>query len=157
MDNVTHERRDRVERRRAGLRSLFYGSFNPRRRTPPRRADESRFHSLDWHSSHLLVVSISILLLSFVDAFLTLVLLTGGADEVNPIMAAIIYKSVGVFAALKMSLTGVGLVVMVILARYRFMRLVRVEWVLYGVLVTYLCLISYEVWMLQVPIDLPNF
>jgi hypothetical protein len=104
----------------------------------------------------LLVVSISILLLSFVDAFLTLVLLTGGADEVNPIMAAIIYKSVGVFAALKMSLTGAGLVVMVILARYRFMRVMRVEWVLYGVLLTYACLIGYEVWMLKAPIDLPN-
>ena len=105
----------------------------------------------------MLAVSISILLLSVVDAFLTLVLLTGGADEVNPIMAAIIYKSVGLFAALKMSLTGVGLVVMVILARYRFMRLVRVEWVLYGVLVAYICLIGYEVWLLKGPIDLPSF
>jgi hypothetical protein len=86
MDKLTQERRDRVDRRRAALRSVFYGSFNPRRRTPPRRADESRFHSLDWHSPHLLVVAICILLLSFVDAFLTLVLLTGGAEEVNPLM-----------------------------------------------------------------------
>ncbi len=91
------------------------------------------------------------------DAFLTLVLLTEGAEEVNPIMAAIIYKSVGLFAALKMSLTGIGLVVMVFLARYRFMRLVRVEWVLYGVLAAYICLISYEVWLLKVPVDLPSF
>jgi len=157
MDKLTQERRDRVDRRRAALRSVFYGSFNPRRRTPPRRADESRFHSLDWHSPHLLVVAICILLLSFVDAFLTLVLLTGGAEEVNPLMEAIIYKSVGVFAALKMTLTGVGLVVMVTLARYRFMRMLRVEWALYGVLVAYVCLISYEVWMLQAPLDLPSF
>jgi hypothetical protein len=56
-----------------------------------------------------------------------------------------------------MSLTGVGLIVMVILARYRFMRLVRVEWVLYGVLAAYTCLISYEVWLLELPIDLPSF
>jgi hypothetical protein len=157
MTQVTHERRDRVDRRRAGWRSVLYGSFNPRRRTPPRRLDESRFHSLDWHASHLLAISISILLLSMLDAFLTLVLLTEGAEEVNPIMAAIIYKSVGLFAALKMSLTGIGLVVMVFLARYRFMRLVRVEWVLYGVLAAYICLISYEVWLLKVPVDLPSF
>jgi hypothetical protein len=157
MTQLTHERRDRVDRRRPGWRSVLYGSFNPRRRTPPRRLDESRFHSLDWHSAHLLAVSISILLLSVVDAFLTLVLLMGGADEVNPIMAAIIYKSVGLFAALKMGLTGVGLVVMVMLARYRLMRLVRVEWVLYGVLAAYICLICYEVWLLKGPIDLPSF
>jgi len=105
----------------------------------------------------LLFVAIIILLLSMVDAFLTLVLLTGGAEEVNPIMAAIIYKGVGLFAALKMSMTGIGLVVMVFLARYRFMRLVRVEWVLYGVLAAYTCLISYELWLLQFPIQLPSF
>jgi hypothetical protein len=44
---------------------------------------------------------------------------------------------------------------MVFLARYRFMRLMRVEWVLYGVLTAYVTLISYEVWMLKGPVDLP--
>ena len=41
------------------------------------------------------------------------------------------------FAALKMAMTGVGVMLMVFLARYRFMRLLRVEWVLYGVLIAY--------------------
>ncbi len=136
---------------------MLYGSFHPRRRTPPRRLDESRFHWLDWHSAHLLAVAICILLASVLDAFLTVVLLMDGADEVNPLMAVIIYRSVGVFAALKMLMTGAGLVVMVTLARYRFMRLVRVEWVLYGVLAAYICLINYEVSLLKAPIDLPSF
>ena len=43
---------------------------------------------------------------------------------------------------------------MVFLARYRFMRLVRVEVVLYGVLVAYLGLIGYEIWMLRQLADL---
>src|SRR5450631_4545055 len=86
------ERRDRLDRRQRVLWSVIYGSFNPRRRRPPRRLDDSRFHSLDWHSAHLLAVAISILLLSAVDAFLTPVLLQGGADEVNPIMAMLIYR-----------------------------------------------------------------
>src|SRR5450755_849793 len=101
IPRLTHERRDRADRRLRVWWSVCYGSFNPRRRTPPRRRDDSRFHSLDWHSAHLLAVAIGILLSSVVDAFLTLVLLQGGAAEVNPIMALVIYRSVAAFAALK--------------------------------------------------------
>jgi hypothetical protein len=146
--HLTNERRDRADRRRRVWWSVCYGSFNPRRRAPPRRLDESRFHSLDWHAAPLLAAAVSILLLSVVDAFLTLVLLQGGAAEVNPIMGTLIYSSVAVFAALKMAMTSIGIILMVVLARYRFMRLLRVEWVLYGVLITYVSLVSYEVWIL---------
>jgi hypothetical protein len=104
----------------------------------------------------LLAVAISILLLSVADAFLTLLLLQGGADEVNPVMAALIYRSVAMFAALKMGMTGVGVMLMVFLARYRFMRLLRVESVLYAVLAAYATLIGYEVWMLKGPVELPT-
>jgi hypothetical protein len=151
----THERRNRADRRRRPWWSICYGSFNPRRRTPPRRADEYRFQSLDWHSSHLLAVAIGILLLSITDAFLTLMLLQGGAAEVNPIMAVFLYRNVAAFAALKITLTSVSTVSMVVLARYRFMRLLRVEWVLYGVLIVYVSLIGYEIWMLRSPAGPP--
>jgi hypothetical protein len=152
---IAQERRHRSDRRRRLWWSVCYGSFNPRRRTPPRRLDDSRFHSLDWHSAHLLAVAIGILLLCVVDAFMTVMLLQGGAYEVNPIMAALVYRSVALFAALKMGLTGASITLMVILARYRFLRVVRVEWALYGVLVVYASLIGYEVWMLKGPLYLP--
>jgi hypothetical protein len=147
----TYERRGAPDRRRRVWWSVCYGSFNPRRRTPPRRLEESRFHSLDWHSAHLLAVAIGILLLCVADAFLTLVLLQGGAFEVNPIMALLLGRSVAAFAVLKLAMTGAGTVSMVILARYRFMRLLRVEWALYGVLIGYATLIGYEIWMLESP------
>jgi hypothetical protein len=150
----SHERRARADRRHRVWWSVWYGSFNPRRRTPPRRLDDSGFHSLDWHSAHLLAVAIGILLLSVSDAFLTMMLLQGGADEVNPVMAALIYRSVAMFAALKMGMTSLGVVLMVFLARYRFMRLLRVEWVLYGVLIAYVALIGYEVSMIKGPVEL---
>jgi hypothetical protein len=153
--HFSHERRARADRRHRVWWSVWYGSFNPRRRTPQRRLDDSRFHSLDWHSAHLLAVAVSILLLSVTDAFLTLLLLQGGAAEVNPVMAALIYRSVAMFAALKMGMTSVGVMLMVFLARYRFMRVLRVEWVLYGVLIAYVTLIGYEVWMLKGSVDLP--
>jgi hypothetical protein len=147
----TYQRRGATDRRRRVWWSVCYGSFNPRRRTPPRRLEESRFHSLDWHSAHLLAVAIGILLLCVADAFLTLVLLQGGAAEVNPVMALLLSRSVAAFAVLKLAMTGAGTVSMVILARYRFMRLLRVEWALYGVLIGYATLIGYEIWMLESP------
>ena len=48
-----------------------------------------------------------------------------------------------------------AVVLMVFLAQYRFMRLLRVEWGLYGVLLAYVSLVSYEIWLLKAPIDLP--
>jgi hypothetical protein len=145
---LNRERRD-GERRRRVWWSVCYGSFNPRRRSPPRRRGDGGDHFLDWHSAHLLAVSIGILLLCVVDAFLTLILLQAGAVEVNPFMAALIYRNVAMFAALKMAMTSVGVILMVYVARYRFMRLLQVEWVLYGVLIAYASLIPYEISLIK--------
>jgi Domain of unknown function (DUF5658) len=149
------ERRVRTDRRNRVLWSVLYGSFNPRRRRPARRLDDTRFQPVDWYSAHLLAVSIGILLFSAADAFLTGVLLVNGADEINPIMAVFVYRSVAAFAAMKMGMTSVSIVVMVFLSRYRFMRLFRVDLVLYAVLVVYAWLIGYEIWMLKAAGDPP--
>jgi hypothetical protein len=147
------ERRHRTERRHRRVWSIWYGSFNPRRRAASRRAGDHRFHSLDWYSAHLLIVAIGISLLSMADAFLTLTLLDVGADEMNPIMAALLYRSATAFTVFKMATTGVCVLALVVLSRHRFMRLVRVEIVMYLVLATYISLIGYELWMLQKPLD----
>lgn len=148
------DRRSVRDRRRRIWWSVLYGSFNPRRRTPPRRLDDTRYYSVDWHSSHLLAVAIAILLLSCCDAFLTLVLLDGGAQEMNPVMNLVVHGDTALFAGLKMAMTGVSVVLMVCLARYRFLRLVRVEYALYAILIGYTILIGYEFWMLSLGKDL---
>jgi hypothetical protein len=145
----SEERRHRHDRRNRHLWSVLYGSFNPRRRRPARRVSDTRFQPVDWYSAHLLVVSIGILLFSATDAFLTGILLVHGADEINPFMAMFVYRNVALFAALKMALTGISIVVMVFLSRYRFMKLFRVDLVLYGALLIYAWLIGYEIWMLK--------
>lgn len=93
--------------------------------------------------------------MSATDAFLTAILLVHGADEVNPLMAVLVYRSVAAFAAFKMAMTGTSILVMVFLSRYRFMRVLRVDLVLYAVLVIYAWLIGYEIWMLHTSRDLP--
>lgn len=95
------------------------------------------------------------MLFSAADAFLTAILLLHGADEVNPLMAVLFYRSIAIFTALKMAMTGVCIVLMVILARYSFLRVIRVELIMYIVLVAYAWLILYEIGMLKVSQELP--
>jgi hypothetical protein len=154
--SLSSDRRNRTDRRNRAFWSVLYGSFNPRRRHPARRRNDSRFHPVDWYSAHLLAVSIGILALSAADAFLTTILLLHGADEVNPVMAVLIYRSVTGFAAFKMAMTGISVVVMVFLSRYRFMRVLRVDLMLYAVLVVYAWLIGYEIWMLKGSSEMPG-
>jgi len=143
------ERRSRLERRRRIWWSLLYGSFRPRRRRPSRRLQDVSYRGLDWHGAHLWAVSIGILILSVSDAFLTVVLLSRGAVEANPFMAAIVGRDVTVFAAIKIAITGMSVTLMVFLARYRFMRLVRVDVLLYCIFGVYVLLIWHELGMLR--------
>ncbi len=86
--------------------------------------------------------------MSVADAVLTLTLMSYGAVEINPVMAVLV-GSPAVFAALKIAMTGISVMMMVFLARYRFMRAVRVELILYGVLAAYMILIGHEFRMLE--------
>jgi hypothetical protein len=143
------ERRARPDRRQSLFWAFFWSSIRPRRRRVGRLADDGRFQPTDWHGAHLWAVSLSILILSLVDAFLTVTLMSGGAVEINPVMAAAMGRDIGVFAILKTAITGVCVMLMVFLARYRFMRVVRVEMLLYGMLVTYVFLMGHELGMLR--------
>lgn len=143
------ERRSRPDRRRRFWWSLLFGGIRPRRRRPARRREDGRFHALDWHASHLWAVSIGILILSVVDAFLTMRLLSAGAVEVNPFMALFVGGNLAVFAILKMAITGVCVALMVLLAGYRFMRVLRVDVILYCILMAYVILIEHEMGMLR--------
>jgi hypothetical protein len=141
------ERRAGRDRRTLTLRTFIQGSLTPRRRSS-RRACEG-LPLVDWHEPHLLFVSIMILLLSVTDAFLTLTLLTHGAEEANPLLAYVLKHHPGLFAAVKMGLTGTGLLVLVAMARARLFRVVRVGTVIQWCLFAYIALIGYECWLLQ--------
>jgi hypothetical protein len=143
---IIPERRHGHDRRRTTLRTFFKGGLTPRRRDG-RRAGE---HALvDWHEPHLLFLALMILLLNVADAFLTLTLITAGATEANPVMAYVLHGFPQLFAAVKMTLTGAGVVVLVAMARARVFRLIRVSTVLHWFLIGYVALIAYEMWLLR--------
>lgn len=144
------ERREGLDRRKQTFRALIYGSFSPRRRSP-RRTGEVRPTDVDLHHPQWLIVTLLIMLLSCADALLTLTLISHGAIEINPFMAKLVYGSGHGFAAWKIGLTAVGLIVLAVLARVRLRVFGRlpVGAVLYLLLAGYVMLVSYEVWLLD--------
>ena len=104
---------------------------------------------VDWHEPHLLALSLAIFLLSIADAFLTLSLLTRGATEVNPLLAAVLTNYPNAFAIVKLGLTGAGVIVLVAMARAKVFRVIRVSTVIHWCLVAYVALIGYEWWLLH--------
>ena len=147
MNGVLTERRSGSERRALSARTFFQGGLTPRRRQS-RRTDEA-MPLVDWHEPHLLFLAVAILLLSVLDAFLTLTLMTQGAHEVNPILAWLLDTHPGLFAVVKMTLTGTGVLVLVAVARTKVFRIIRVATIMHGFVVAYVCLILYEWSMLR--------
>lgn len=141
------DRRRAGDRRRLTLRTFLQGGITPRRRYG-RRASDAPF-LVDWHEPHLMFLAIAILLLSVADAFLTLTLLTRGAEEVNPLLEYVLRAHPQLFAAAKMGLTGGGILVLVALARATVFRVVRVSAIIHWFLLAYAVLIGYEWWLLR--------
>ncbi len=144
---VGAERRQGPDRRRMTLRTFIKGGFTPRRRGGRRAHEQDAL--IDWHEPHLLFLAVTILLLSVADAFLTLTLMTVGANEANPILAFVLDGHPKLFAVIKMGLTGSGILVLVAVARARVFRLVRVGTVMHWLLLAYVALIGYEWWLLH--------
>jgi hypothetical protein len=144
-----------LARRRRHLYALWLGN-QAQRRLEQRRDGEKQLAGVDWHPPHWLAVALLIVLLSVVDAFLTLTLLSHGAREVNPFMASLVAGSGRGFAFWKLGLTIFGVVTLVLLARVPLVGRLRVGALLYAVLALYLCLVAYE-WALLQPIGTTSF
>ena len=144
----SEERRVATSDRRAlTLRTLFASGFSPRRRTGRRASDHEL--PVDFHDPRLLVPVVAMLLLSVIDAFLTVTLMSDGAQETNPLLAFVLTEHPRLFAAVKMGLTGLGATLLVALARARLFKIVPVSACLYGLLAGYFCLVAYEAWLIR--------
>src|SRR6185503_1085850 len=141
MSAPMHERRLRVERRRSVIGALWRGNF-ARRRVAPRRHAERHPVVTDWFHPQWLAVGILILLLCSADALLTLTLIARGAEEVNPFMAMLVHGSGHAFAAWKVGLTALSVMLLIVLARLKiFGRAVGA--------ILYVVLVGYELFLLR--------
>ena len=108
----------------------------------------------DWFHPQWLAVGMAVLLLSVADAFLTLILISHGASEMNPFMEPLVHGSGHSFAYWKFGLTGTSVAILVILARLRLWGR-AVGNVLYVAMALYAVLVAYELFLLRnIPLDL---
>ncbi|HEY2037154.1 MAG TPA: DUF5658 family protein [Steroidobacteraceae bacterium] len=142
------ERRRGPDRRTRVARALVYGSLKPRR-LGPRRTGEQSLAAIDWHHPWWLAIATLILALCASDAVLTVVLISRGAYEVNPLLAPLVSGSGVLFVVVKIGLTGVGVVVLTLLSRARAFGRLPVALLLYAVLVGYGVLVAYELRLLR--------
>jgi hypothetical protein len=147
------ERRSGVERRRRTLVAYWRGARNPRRRNGRRREDQT-YPIIDWHSARVFAMVMAILTLCAVDGVLTVLLLSRGAVEANPVMAFFLPHNLGWFAAVKLTLTAGGMMVLVVCSRMRLFRTLPAEAVIYALLGCYVLLISHELRLLRVIPDI---
>ena len=150
MERVTQERRSGVERRHYSVAAYLRGALNPRRRSGRRTTDHT-YAIVDWHSPRVLALVMLILGLSTLDGVLTLLLISQGANEVNPVMALFVPHNLGWFAAIKLGLTSLGAAVLVACARMKLFRLFPGELLLYLVVACYAVLVGYELFLLENP------
>ena len=141
---VITEQRLLGDRRQFGWRTVFFG-FMRSRRHAVRRAEETDVVFIDWHHPWLFFLATGTMLLSCVDAFLTLQLIELGMIEANPLMADAMSHSTATFAATKMGLTAFGILTLVFLAKARFLNRVRIGVFLTAMFAGYLCLVGYEI------------
>ena len=137
------EQRFDPERRNFTWRTVFFGFLRSRRHVHRRQVDDAVIF-LDWHHPWLFFLATGTMLLSAADAFLTLQLLDRGWVEANPIMEMIMSRSILLFTATKLTFTAFGILVLVFLAKLKFLNTIRTGLILTMFFSFYSCLICYE-------------
>ena len=137
-------RRDPDRRREFSWRTVFFG-FTRSRRHASRRDEDSGVIFMDWHHPWLFFLAVGIMLLSCADAFLTLTLMQHGMIEANPVMATMLGQSAAAFAVSKVVMTGTSILILVFLAKARFMNRFRTGLFLTFFFSVYCCLVCYEI------------
>ncbi|MDH3267040.1 MAG: DUF5658 family protein [Gammaproteobacteria bacterium] len=143
MSEAMVDQRATGDRRTFSWQTIFFG-FTRSRRHNLRRDLDAEVIFLDWHHPWLFFLAVGTMLLSCLDAFMTLQLLDRGMIEANPVMAAMLGHGTTVFAVSKMLMTGTSVLILVFLAKSRFLNRFRTGIFLTVFFSLYACLICYE-------------
>jgi hypothetical protein len=144
-DRAIEQRRQ--DRRRFSLQSLFGALFILRRRRSRRKGDHVNTY-IDWYEPWPLVATVVIIVLSGLDAFLTLILLNHGAVELNVLMDWLIKVDIRTFAAVKLAVTGLALIILVLHFNFHIYRVLPVRYLMYALMPLYAFLIAHEISLL---------
>ncbi|TCK19272.1 hypothetical protein DFR30_2582 [Thiogranum longum] len=143
------ERRDQLDRRRHSWRTVTYCGLHGRGRRRHARREGHNYY-LDWYDPRLVMTGLGIVLLSCLDALLTLTLLNRGAYEANQFMAQLMEIGIGTFVATKIAITCIGILFLLMHSHFRILKVTSGKQVLKLLLSVYGVLILYEAVLLGV-------
>ncbi len=137
------ERRDRSDRRRQPTPIFSRYAISGGRREGGRRVLEDVNTFVDRYGAKLFVMVIAVVLLNLADAYFTLLFLSYGGTELNPVVDQVLRHSVMLFVLLKT--LGIGICVAFLTVASKF-RVARVG--LWTVLTGYTVLLGWHLWLL---------
>lgn len=108
------EKRRGIDRRTNNRTRLKYLLFNGRRQRIRREEDKGKAYFFDRYSPKFLLAITIILMLSILDALLTLIVIEKGATELNPVMAHFLEYGTLSFVVAKYILTSVGVLILLV-------------------------------------------
>ncbi|MDA8305697.1 MAG: DUF5658 family protein [Deltaproteobacteria bacterium] len=148
-ENKFIERRSGRDRRARQTSPFSIQSLFGSRRYYRRKEDAERYFFVDLYSPSSAAVLLITLVLSIVDAFLTLKLVGCRIKELNPVMCFFLKLGPVAFIMAKWFFTAFGLLTLLIFKNYYLWKgKVRTAALLGIVPILYLAIISYEVYLL---------
>ena len=154
MDSVpdkspSFERRSGYDRRHRKLGILSKYWLTGRRAGVRREEDKQRAYRIDRHSSRTLAVILLIVILSIIDAILTLHLVDRGATELNPVMNYYLGHGPLAFFWVKYMLTSAALIIILTnKTAYLFNTRFQVKILFVVFLVPFVLVIQWELYLL---------
>ena len=139
-----NERRQLPDRRLTSTKPVSIYTLRGRRKKA-RRVEETENYYVDRYELRYLFLIISILILCFMDAFLTVILLQLGAEELNPFMLIFIEKDVVLSMVVKYAITALSLIYILMHKNFRIFRDLQVHSLIYFVFTLYIALVLFEV------------
>lgn len=139
----------RFRDRRAGTPffCLYHLGIKQGRRMDKRRSGAGAAY-VDCYADHLMLTTAAIVLLSAMDAFMTLNILANGGIELNNFMAILIENSTEKFVYFKLALTAFSAIFLVIHHQVQLTAKMQVKHLIYFILMGYAALICYEIGLL---------
>ena len=131
------------DRRTFTWKTIVYGIIRPRRRRA-RRAEDHESYIVDIYKPWFMWVAVGLLVLSAFDAFLTMTTTQAGGVEQNLLLAKLIDLSPHLFVAMKILGTGLGIILLTLLANYQVFGFLRGRSLLYLFLIAYAWLDLYK-------------
>ena len=142
------DRRSGSDRRRQATLTWRSFLFGGRREAFRRQEDRQRAFYLDRYRQSLFAVLLGIVLLSVIDAILTLILIDNGAVEINPVMAFYLEVGPHAFVAVKYALTSIGVLVLLLFRNYVLKSLrIRAGAFIYVALAAFLLVVTWQIYL----------